>query len=212
MDLNKIRREYLLGGLRRNNLCDNPFDQLDLWLTQAVEAQMPDPTAMVLATVGAGGQPEQRIVLLKGLDEQGLVFFTNYQSAKGEEIRQNPRVSALFPWHLMERQVRVCGPAEVISREESAAYFASRPRDSQVAAWASAQSKPLASRQVLLDSYQKVQAEFQGKPVPLPEFWGGYRIRPQNFEFWQGGANRLHDRFGYRLNENQNWQVERLAP
>lgn len=212
MDLDKIRREYLSGGLRRGNLADNPVDQFECWLSQAVAGGMPDPTAMVLATVDAAGQPSQRIVLLKGLDKDGFVFFTNYNSAKARDMANNSRVSLHFPWHMMERQVRVAGSAEKVSVQESLKYFVSRPKESQLAAWASAQSQRISSRSFLLQQFTAMKDKFSKAEVPLPDFWGGYRVTPHHFEFWQGGANRLHDRFEYSLRSDGNWDIERLAP
>ena len=211
MDLESIRREYLQGGLRRNSLPADPFTQFELWLNQAIAARIPDPTAFSLATVAADGQPEQRLVLLKHVDAQGLVFFTNYRSGKARDIAVNPKVSLHFPWHGMERQVRIIGRAEKVPAEESARYFASRPRDSQLAAWASPQSEVIASRRQLLDEFAAMEARFTGD-IPLPDFWGGYRITPAQFEFWQGGASRLHDRFCYRRDADGAWSLERLAP
>lgn len=212
MDLDKIRREYLAGGLRRDNLADNPLDQFEDWLSQAVESGVPDPTAMVLATVNADGQPSQRIVLLKHLDKNGFVFFTNYHSAKASDIAVNRRVSLHFPWHMMERQVRIAGIAQKISMQESLKYFVTRPKESQVAAWASAQSQRISSRSFLLQQFASMKEKFSKAEVPLPDFWGGYRVIPHHFEFWQGGASRLHDRFEYSLQNDDTWNIERLAP
>lgn len=211
MDVNNIRREYLKGGLRRNTLLADPFEQFDLWLEQAIAAELPDPTAMILASVDGHGRPRQRIVLLKGSDPEGFVFFTNYQSAKGCELAANPLASLLFPWHMLERQVRIEGRVERVSREESQAYFSLRPRESQVAAWASPQSEPLGSRQQLLTRFKDFQQAYSEQAIPLPEHWGGYRLRPDYFEFWQGGASRLHDRFAYTTADS-GWLIQRLAP
>ncbi len=213
MDLEQIRREYLLGGLRRNALQDNPLDQFQAWMAQAIEAGIGDPTAMVLATVDEHNCPEQRIVLLKGVQPDGFVFFTNYGSAKAKQMAHNDRVSLMFPWHPMERQVRICGTAVKLPKVESLHYFLSRPKESQWAAWASKQSRGIASRQVLLTAYEQVKAKFAKGEVPLPDFWGGYRVVPQRFEFWQGGGSRLHDRFEYiKEEENNLWKIQRLAP
>lgn len=211
MDLNKIRREYLLGGLRREHLLPDPIAQFELWLEQAITGQLPDPTAMVLATVDSNSRPEQRIVLLKSVDEKGFVFFTNFSSAKAQHIAQNPYVSLLFPWHMMERQVRICGKTEKISTSESLQYFLTRPKESQLAAWASHQSQRISSRQLLLQQFEAMKQKFGQGQVPLPDFWGGFRVTPDRCEFWQGGANRLHDRFEYRLEQNS-WHIHRLAP
>lgn len=212
MDLEQIRREYLLGGLRREHLNDSPFKQFERWLQQAVTSQIPDPTAMVLATVDADGQPDQRLVLLKQVDERGFVFYTNYNSKKARDISANSKISLHFPWHMMERQVRVNGTATRLSAAESLKYFASRPQESQLAAWASQQSQRISSRQFLLDQFQRMKEKFAEGKIPLPDFWGGYRVVPHRFEFWQGGASRLHDRFEYVATSAGGWEIGRLAP
>ncbi len=211
LDLDHIRREYLLGGLNREDLAVDPFSQFALWMGQAISSQIPDPTAMVLATVSGQGVPSQRIVLLKHFDNSGLVFFTNYGSNKARDIDRNPNVSVHFPWHMMERQVRVIGQAKKISVAESLKYFISRPRDSQVAAWASKQSRVLESRKSLLAQFDAIKKKFAEGEIPLPDFWGGYRIDPASFEFWQGGGSRLHDRFEYTRTED-GWRIDRLSP
>lgn len=211
LDLEHIRREYLLGGLNRENLAADPFSQFALWIEQAIGSQIPDPTAMVLATVSEKGVPSQRIVLLKHFNNAGLVFYTNYGSKKARDIEQNPNVSVHFPWHMMERQVRIIGRAAKISAAESLKYFISRPRDSQVAAWASKQSRVLESKKLLLSQFDAIKRKFAEGEVPLPDFWGGYRIEPVSFEFWQGGGNRLHDRFEYNR-DGDGWCLTRLAP
>jgi len=211
IDLEHIRREYLLGGLQREDLSEDPFQQFDLWMQQAIESKIHDPTAMTLATVDSEGQPSQRIVLLKHLDADGFVFFTNYNSAKAKDIRAQSKVSLHFPWHVMERQVKIMGEAEQVSSSESLKYFLSRPRDSQLAAWASAQSTPVSSRTLLLNQFESMKNKFKNGKIPLPDFWGGYRVKPQSFEFWQGGASRLHDRFQY-VRAESGWNIERLAP
>ncbi|WP_111640892.1 pyridoxamine 5'-phosphate oxidase [Marinimicrobium alkaliphilum] len=212
MDLENLRREYLKGGLRRNDLNDNPFDQFDCWMAQAVEAGISDPTAMVLATADASGQPSQRIVLLKQRDHQGFVFFTNYDSHKGRDIAANPKASLLFPWHFFERQVIVQGHVERLDREASQRYFASRPRGSQIAAWASRQSQPVDSRASLDTRFAEAETKWGKDEIPLPDFWGGYRVVPELIEFWQGGGQRLHDRFTYRRLAGGQWDIQRLQP
>lgn len=212
MDLEQIRREYLLGGLRREHLHDNPFQQFDVWLQQAVASAIPDPTAMVLATVDASGQPDQRLVLLKQVDDHGFVFYTNYASKKAHDIAVNAKVSLHFPWHMMERQVRVNGIASRLSTAESLKYFISRPPESQLAAWASPQSSRIGSRRLLLEQFERMKSKFAEGKIPLPDFWGGYRVVPNRFEFWQGGASRLHDRFEYLATETGTWDIGRLAP
>ncbi|MDP3516540.1 MAG: pyridoxamine 5'-phosphate oxidase [Pseudohongiella sp.] len=212
MDLQDIRRDFRKGTLTRDELIDDPIEQFKLWMQQALSTDLVDPTAMVLATGARDGQVSQRVVLLKGLDERGFVFFTNYESRKSREIAVNSKVSLHFPWFAIERQVMVCGVAEKVPLEESRAYFQSRPRDSQLAAWASPQSRVLNSREALTQQLENLQKKYADLEIPLPEFWGGYRVRPSQIEFWQGGANRLHDRFVYTLQPGQAWQIERLAP
>lgn len=213
MDISHFRREYLRGGLSRSGLDPDPVKQFTTWFEQARTTEIPDPTAMVLATVGAGGQPSQRTVLLKYYDSSGFVFFTNFESRKAREIAANPRVSLLFVWLDLERQIQINGTAERISAAESAKYFMSRPKDSQVAAWVSSQSHTLSSRQILLQKFQEMKRKIGEGKVPIPSFWGGYRVRPVEIEFWQGRKNRLHDRFLYTRNETgEGWNIERLAP
>lgn len=211
IDLESMRREYLKDGLHRNDLLEDPVEQFEHWLDQAVKAEITDPTAMILATVDAAAQPSQRIVLLKHLDERGFVFYTNYESRKAQDIAVNARVSLHFPWHVLERQVKICGTAERVSLSESLAYFSSRPEESQLAAWASAQSRPISSRQMLMKQFNAMKEKFRQGKIPLPDFWGGYRVKPTLIEFWQGGAHRLHDRFQYTRTDT-GWSIERLAP
>ncbi|MGL5392731.1 MAG: pyridoxamine 5'-phosphate oxidase [Shewanella sp.] len=222
-DLSDIRREYIKGGLRRADLPANPMDLFSLWMTQARDAELSDPTAMCVATVDAQGQPFQRIVLLKRFDENGFVFFTNLGSRKAQQIAVNNKVSLLFPWHLLERQVAVLGVAEALSTVDVVKYFMTRPKDSQIAAWVSQQSSKLSARQVLEGKFMEMKAKFAQGDVPLPHFWGGYLIKPTSIEFWQGGEHRLHDRFIYTrpehagLSDNpraasSEWQLDRLAP
>ena len=211
-DLQGIRRDYLRGTLSREDLLENPVAQFQLWLDQALSTELTDPTAMVLATSSREGQVSQRVVLLKDVDDRGFVFFTNYESRKAREIGSNSKVSLHFPWFAIERQVLVCGVAEKVSVEESKAYFQSRPRESQLAAWASPQSRVLSSREVMMQQLQALDKKYAGSEIPLPEFWGGFRVRPCQIEFWQGGAHRLHDRFVYTLQAGGNWEIERLAP
>ncbi len=214
MDLSQFRREYLKGGLSRADLHPDPVIQFSQWFEQARKTEIADPTAMILATVGAGGRPSQRTVLLKYFDEDGLVFFTNYGSRKANEIAGNPQVSLLFVWLELERQVMLTGKAEKISTAESARYFLSRPKESQMAAWVSSQSRPLTSRQMLMQKFQEMKSKIGEGKVPLPSFWGGYRVVPEEIEFWQGGQNRLHDRFLYQRQEGASkaWSIARLAP
>ena len=212
MDIDSIRREYLQGGLHRKDLKDCPVDQFKFWLQQAVDAELKDPTAMTVATVGANGQPSQRIVLLKDVSTEGFVFYTNFGSRKAQELSQNNRISLHFPWHMLERQVKICGVAEKVSSAEAAQYFLSRPEESQLAAWASHQSRPISTRELLMQQFSRMKEKFAHGQIPLPDFWGGYRVVPEQIEFWQGGGNRLHDRFMYTRQASGAWSIERLAP
>lgn len=211
MDLKAIRREYLKGGLDERELLAGPLEQFSRWMEEALAMELGDPTAMVLATVDDKGQPSQRVVLLKDVDDQGFVFYTNYASPKARDIEHNPRVNLHFPWHAIERQVSVAGVAEKLAEQQSRDYFQSRPRESQLAAWASPQSRPLSSREELTQRYRDMENRFAESDIPLPPAWGGYRVRPERMEFWQGGARRLHDRFMYTL-EPEGWRLQRLAP
>lgn len=212
MHYDEFRREYIAGGLDREMLDANPIHQFEAWLEQAVNAGLKDPTAMVLATVDEGGLPWQRIVLLKGLSHGGFVFYTNYGSAKAAAIAHNPRVSLLFPWNELDRQVIIGGRVEKMSVAESASYFFTRPRESQIAAWASHQSRPISARALLEKQASVLREKFGKGKIPLPDFWGGYRVLPQQIEFWQGREHRLHDRFLYRLQADSHWQIEQLQP
>ena len=207
-----IRREYTQAGLDRDTLADDPLQQFEHWLQQAIDARLDDPTAMTIATVDSHGQPSQRIVLLKDSGPKGFVFYTNLGSRKAQELQHNPRISLHFPWHMLERQVKVCGVAELLPVSEVARYFLSRPKPSQLAAWASQQSRPIATRQLLLDKFNEVKAKFAQGDISLPSFWGGYRVVPHEIEFWQGGEHRLHDRFVYRKQADGSWLIERLMP
>ena len=212
MKLEDIRREYCQGGLRREMLAADPMQQFEVWMAQAIDADLPDPTAMVVATVDQQGQPSQRIVLLKQFDQQGFVFFTNTGSRKAQELKQNPKVSLHFPWHAIERQIIIYGEAAPLSQVDVANYFMSRPKESQLAAWASQQSRAISTKQVLLQAFQSMKEKFAEGEIPLPDFWGGYRVVPHQIEFWQGGEHRLHDRFMYRKDSQQSWHIERLNP
>lgn len=212
MDLESVRREYLRGGLQREDLADNPIDQFNEWMAQALKMELKEPTAMTVATVSESGQPSQRIVLLKRTEDNAFIFFTNYQSRKAREISGSNKVSLHFPWHDIERQVKVCGTAEKISTADSLRYFVSRPRESQIAAWASSQSEAISSRTLLLNQFESLKQKFSHGEIPLPDFWGGFRVIPHEIEFWQGGKHRLHDRFQYRLQEDGSWTIQRLSP
>lgn len=212
MDLTDIRREYTKGGLRRDNLPSEPLVLFNQWLQQAVDANLPDPTAMTIATVNADGQPFQRIVLLKDLDNKGFVFYTNLSSRKAEHLHINNKISLHFPWHMLERQVHVTGYVEQLSTLDVMKYFSSRPKESQIAAWASKQSSRLSARQALEGKFLELKQKFSAGEVPLPSFWGGYRVKFESIEFWQGGEHRLHDRFIYLRRKKNDWDIERLAP
>jgi pyridoxamine 5'-phosphate oxidase len=217
MKLHDERRDYEQGQLRRSELPVSPFELFAEWFKQAQgQANSPDPTAFTLATVGSDGQPHQRIVLLKQVDATGFIFFTNYQSQKGRDLAANPRASMHFAWLGLERQIKIEGRVEKLAADISADYFSSRPRGSQLGAHTSAQSQPIASREQLEARYHQLSTEFEGKEIPKPEHWGGYRLVPSLFEFWQGGRYRLHDRFSYRSlgsdPHSSSWQIDRLQP
>jgi len=208
----KFRREYTAGGLTRESLDACPLKQFEAWLEQAVQAGLVDPTAMVLATVGEDSALWQRIVLLKGLSNGGFVFYTNLDSDKARAIERQPEVSLLFPWNALDRQVIVGGRAQRMGSVETARYFLTRPRESQVAAWASRQSRPLASRALLEQQARKIRQRFAAGEIPMPDFWGGYRVIPDRVEFWQGREHRLHDRFLYRRTSGEGWEIVQLQP
>jgi pyridoxamine 5'-phosphate oxidase len=209
-DVAELRRNYTRDGLSRADLDPDPVAQFRRWFTQAVEAQIVEPNAMVLGTTD-GKRPSARSVLLKAYDERGFVFFTNYESRKAKEIAANAHVSLLFPWYPLERQVSILGRAERISTAESLAYFVSRPHGSRLGAWVSQQSSVINSRQLLEMKLEEIKQKFADGEVPLPSSWGGFRVVPSEIEFWQGRENRLHDRFRYALS-GSNWAVERLSP
>jgi len=211
MDLAEFRKEYSDRGLHREELIPDPVAQFSEWFIQATELAVHEPNAMTLATVDASGMPFQRTVLLKYFDRDGFVFFTNYGSRKSAQIAINPKVSLLFPWISLERQVIVQGHAEKITTAESLRYFATRPRESQIGAWVSNQSEVITSRKFLLQKLAEIREKFHHGEIPLPSFWGGYRVVPQTVEFWQGGPARLHDRFLYQK-QGGDWRIERLSP
>lgn len=211
MELEDIRREYTKGGLRRKDLLADPIAQFDFWLKQAVDANLTDPTAMTVATVDATGQPFQRIVLLKDVNSDGFIFYTNLGSRKAQQIEANAKVSLHFPWHPLERQVHITGVAEKLTAVENMKYFSSRPKASQLAAIASKQSSRISARGVLEGKFLELKKKFESGEIPVPSFWGGYRIRPESIEFWQGGEHRLHDRFLFSR-EHEQWHIDRLAP
>lgn len=212
MDITGLRKDYQNLPLRKDMLAPNPLHQFEQWFVDASQSGQTEPNAMTLATAGMDGMVSQRTVLLKFFDERGFVFFTNYGSRKARQIAENPRVSLLFAWIGLARQVAICGTAEKISAMESARYFSSRPHDSQLGAWISRQSSIISSRQLLLNELNKIKNKFRQGDVPLPDFWGGYRVRPASMEFWQGQTSRLHDRFLYTREDDNHWRIERLAP
>ena len=211
MNYEDYRRNYVLGGLRSDMLTDTPFALFAQWQQQAIDADLKDPTAVCLATLDTTGNLWQRIVLLKTVNHGGFVFFTNYESNKARALAVDSRASMLFPWNELDRQVTVTGTVEKISEEESDEYFASRPRASQIGAWASTQSNPIGSRRLLENNYHKVVERFNNADVPRPPHWGGYRLVASEVEFWQGGEHRLHDRFRYVI-DGDRWQTTRLQP
>lgn len=214
MSLQDNRREYDYGKLTRESLSSSPFDQFTLWMEQAIEAGIQDPTAMSVATVSAEGKPWQRMVLLKDFDQRGFVFYTNLGSRKAQEIAANGQVSLHFPWLQLDRQVIVGGRAERLSTVAVMKYFLSRPKGSQLAAWASKQSSRINSRQALETQFAQIKEKFAEGAIPLPDFWGGFRVVPEEIEFWQGGEQRLHDRFSYAHSEDDSdrWDISRLSP
>lgn len=207
-----LRREYTLAGLRRSDLEPDALAQFQKWFQQALAAKLVEPNAMTLATADKQGHPSARIVLLKGADERGFIFFTNYKSRKGCELTANPNASLVFFWPDLERQVCIAGTVSRISTEESRQYFNTRPKGSRLAAWVSSQSEAIANRGVLEEKLAQLSAQYPGDEVPLPPYWGGYCLTPNRIEFWQGRPNRLHDRFRYSKAAGTGWLIERLSP
>ena len=212
VDIAALRRSPAGTALEREDLAADAIEQFADWFRQACDADLLDPNAMSLATVDESGKPATRTVLLKYFDEKGLVFFTNLGSNKAQQIANNDNVALLFFWPGLDRQVSIKGTAEQISKKDTMRYFVTRPRGSQIGAWISAQSNVVSSRALLEAKFEEMKKKFANKEVPLPTFWGGYRVVPQEIEFWQGRKNRLHDRFLYTLQANQTWKIERLAP
>jgi len=206
----QLRKNYTFGQLSETDVPDNPLPLFKLWFDQAVRAECPEPNSMTLATANKAGNPSARIVLLKGADETGFSFFTNYESQKGKDLAVRPQAALLFHWHELERQVRIQGVVERVSAAESDEYFHSRPSASRIGAWASPQSLAIPNREFLEEAEKQFKAEFGDTP-PRPEHWGGYRLRPTEVEFWQGRPSRLHDRIHYKL-DGSTWQINRLAP
>ncbi|MGB1226715.1 MAG: pyridoxamine 5'-phosphate oxidase [Poseidonibacter sp.] len=212
MDLSDIRGKYTTKGLDIPDLDKNPFKQFEIWFNDAIQAEVSEPNAMMLATVGNDMMPSVRAVLLKTFDEKGFVFFTNYKSKKAKQIEENPNAASLFSWIDMERQIKIEGSIEKISTADSLKYFLSRPKGSQIGAWVSHQSSIITSRSLLEQKFDEIKRKFVKGEVPFPDFWGGYIIKPVRIEFWQGGQDRLHDRFLYEKDENDTWTIKRLAP
>ncbi len=212
MNVRDRRVQYETAGLDRHDLDESPIQQWHAWYVDALDAGLPEPNAMAIASVDDDGLPDSRIVLARGVDDEGITFFGNYESAKGRQLDANPLASAVFPWLGLHRQVRVRGTVELLSSVESDAYFASRPRESQIGAWASPQSTVIDDRSELELLVARFTAEFEGREVPRPSHWGGWLLVPETYEFWQGRPSRLHDRFRYRADLDGAWIIERLAP
>ena len=211
MDLTFLRQSYKDNGLSRKELNSDPFIQFKKWFDEASSSE-PIPNAMSLSTSSSYGEPSLRTVLLKKFDKNGFVFFSNYQSRKAYQIKNNPKVALLFHWIALERQVSIEGVIEKVNKSESQQYFNSRPRGSQLGAWVSEQSKILTSRKVLENKLKELKLRFLEKSIPVPDFWGGYRVKPNRIEFWQGRADRLHDRFSFIKDDKNSWNLERLSP
>ncbi len=212
MAISELRKEYTLSGLAEADLEPSPFEQFGKWFNEAIKANLPEPTAMTLATATKTGRPSARIVLLKQFDEKGFVFFSNYKSHKGKELSANPFAAIVFHWVSLERQVRIVGSVTKVSRRESEEYFQARPTGSQLAAWASKQSNVISNRSVLDRQIEDLTIKYRKGKIPLPPAWGGYRVAPAEFEFWQGRPSRLHDRLRYSRKKNKAWKIERLSP
>ena len=212
MSLADIRKNYTRDGLRRSDLDPDPLVQFNHWMRHALDAELIEPTAMILATADKRGNPTARVVLLKGVDERGLVFFTNYESRKARDLADNPNVALVLYWTELERQVRITGSAVKSSKEESERYFQSRPRGHKLSAWVSNQSDVIDGREILEKRVRELEATHPGEEVPMPPNWGGYVVTPDEIEFWQGRPDRLHDRFRYSLQPGGIWLIERLAP
>ncbi len=210
-EIANLRRDWSLKELDESNVSENPFDQFSIWMQEAIEAKILEPNAMALATANKKGIPSARIVLLKNIDRHGLVFFTNYESKKSKDLMENPNASVVFFWKELERQLRVSGSVEKISKKESEEYFKTRPYKSRLSAWASKQSSEIPGRKSLEEKFSEMKNRFGEDNIPLPDFWGGFRLIPIEFEFWQGRVNRLHDRIVY-LKKNDAWKIVRLAP
>ena len=209
--LSDLRKEYIRAGLDESDADADPIEQFRKWFDEALAADLHEPNAMTLATATPDGKPSARVVLLKGFDARGFVFYTNYEGRKGRELAENPRAALVFYWGELERQVRAEGRVWRVLEEESDAYYASRPRGSRLGAWASAQSRSVERRELVEERLRELEREYAGREVPRPPFWGGYRVEPEEIEFWQGRENRLHDRLVYRRSSD-GWRIERLQP
>ncbi|NEQ80001.1 MAG: pyridoxamine 5'-phosphate oxidase [Moorea sp. SIO2I5] len=207
-----LRKEYTLKGLSETDVHPNPFEQFKIWFDQAVAAELPEPNAMTIATATPDGKPSARMVLLKGYDQRGFVFYTNYESNKGQQLIENPWAAITFWWAELERQLRIEGRVEKLTAAESDDYFNSRPKDSQLGAWVSDQSQVIPSREVLEQQLQQLKQDYENKEVPRPPHWGGFRVIPSEIEFWQGRPSRLHDRLLYNRGEDGDWVLKRLSP
>jgi pyridoxamine 5'-phosphate oxidase len=211
--IEQLRKDYSAHTLGMEEVSPNPVEQFQVWFDEALNAQVPEPNAMTLSTATTNGVPSARIVLLKGVTDDSFLFYTNYNSRKGQELRANPRAALTFLWHELQRQVRIEGRVEVLSAEESTRYFQSRPKGSQIGAWASPQSTQIESREVLEEKVKRLEEDYHSaEALPRPEHWGGYRVVPHRIEFWQGRSSRLHDRIEYTLTEDGTWSIARLAP
>ena len=210
-DLEQLRQEYSDSGIDLSCVAPNPFVQFSLWFAQASDSGIAEPNGFSLCTISADGKPTQRTVLMKSYTDAGFVFYTNHGSRKAQQIIENNQVSMLFPWYALHRQVHIEGEVSRIGEAASCEYFNSRPRASQTGAWASRQSEPLTSRSQLEEDFRDMERKFRGQDIPLPPFWGGYRIKPERFEFWQGRSHRLHDRIVYRHHQGE-WEITRLSP
>jgi pyridoxamine 5'-phosphate oxidase len=210
--MDKLRREYTDAGLDEQDLDANPFKQFEKWFQEAIDAKLDLPDAMTLATATKDGIPSARIVLLRGLDERGFVFYTDYESQKGKELAENPNAALVFYWRELDRQVRITGQVSKVSRENSNNYFQSRPVGSRLAALASRQSEVIPDRKILEERFEQLAAQYQDTAIPLPSDWGGYRLSPNMIEFWSGRPSRLHDRLRYTRQSNDDWRIERISP
>ncbi len=212
IDVSSLRRNYAEGGLSDADLTKEPMDLFEKWLQQAIDSGIHDPNGMVVSTVDKDGQPYNRMVLLKNYDRESLVFFTNYGSRKAHQLAENPKIAILFPWYMLERQVSFLGTAHKLSTLEVVKYFTSRPANSQIGAWVSHQSSKISARSVLESKFMELRQKWKDGQIPVPEFWGGYRVKFHSVEFWQGRPSRLHDRYIYERNDAGGWDISRLAP